>query len=81
MDHALIVEDLPEIRAWLGDVARAAFPQVQVTSVGRRDEAVVGVRAGAHHDRALRGHKRPCLAAAHRQSGGALGERGARKKR
>ena len=40
MDHALIVEDLPEIRAWLGDVARAAFPQVQVTSVGRRDEAL-----------------------------------------
>ena len=40
MDHALIVEDLPEIRSWLGDVARAAFPQLQVTSVGRRDEAL-----------------------------------------
>ena len=40
MDHALIVEDLPEIRTWLGDVARAAFPQLQVTSVGRRDEAL-----------------------------------------
>jgi DNA-binding NarL/FixJ family response regulator len=40
MEHALIVEDLPEIRVWLGDVARAAFPQVQVTSVGRRDEAL-----------------------------------------
>ncbi|HSV55246.1 MAG TPA: response regulator transcription factor [Burkholderiaceae bacterium] len=40
MNSALIVEDLPDIRAWLGDVARAAFPHLQVTSAARRDEAL-----------------------------------------
>lgn len=41
MNSALIVEDLPEIRVWLGDMVRSAFPQLQVTSAGRRDEALV----------------------------------------
>ena len=44
MQHALIVEDLPEIRAWLGDTARAAFPDLRVTAVARRDEALAVVR-------------------------------------
>jgi DNA-binding NarL/FixJ family response regulator len=43
MKRALIVEDLPEIRAWLGDVAAAAFPAIQVTSAGRLDEALAWV--------------------------------------
>jgi DNA-binding NarL/FixJ family response regulator len=40
MKTALVVEDLPEIRSWLGDVARAAFPELEVTSTGRCDEAL-----------------------------------------
>lgn len=47
MNHALIVEDLPEIRAWLGQVARAAFPQLQVVTAGRRDQALACVQEGA----------------------------------
>ncbi len=46
MNSALIVEDLPEVRAWLGDVARAAFPDLQVTTAGRRDEALLHVQRG-----------------------------------
>ena len=46
MNSALIVEDLPEIRAWLGDVARAAFPALHVTTAGRRDEALACVQRG-----------------------------------
>jgi DNA-binding NarL/FixJ family response regulator len=45
MNSALIVEDLPEVRAWLGDVARAAFPALQVTAASRRDEALACVQA------------------------------------
>lgn len=47
MKHALIVEDLPEIRAWLGQVAVAAFPDIEVTSAGRRDEALALVERQA----------------------------------
>ncbi|HSV36863.1 MAG TPA: response regulator transcription factor [Ramlibacter sp.] len=43
MNHVLVVEDLPEIRAWLGGVARAAFPDIRVTSAARRDEAMACV--------------------------------------
>ncbi len=43
MQHALIVEDLPQIRGWLGDVARAAFPAVQVTTAARVDQALACV--------------------------------------
>ncbi|MBK8073138.1 MAG: response regulator transcription factor [Ramlibacter sp.] len=43
MKHALVVEDLPDIRSWLGDVARAAFPELAVRSVARRDEALACV--------------------------------------
>ena len=44
MKRALIVEDLPDIRIWLGQVALAAFPQLQIISAARRDEAVACVR-------------------------------------
>jgi DNA-binding NarL/FixJ family response regulator len=40
MNTALIVEDIPDIRTWLGQVAQAAFPQVQVVAAARRDEAL-----------------------------------------
>jgi DNA-binding NarL/FixJ family response regulator len=53
MNSALIVEDLPEIRAWLGEVARAAFPQLSVTTAARRDEALQCVQGGAAFDLAL----------------------------
>ncbi|CAN5555591.1 response regulator transcription factor [soil metagenome] len=44
MNSALIVEDLPEIRNWLGQVARAAFPTLQVVTAARRDQALVCVQ-------------------------------------
>ncbi|MES2975111.1 MAG: response regulator transcription factor [Pseudomonadota bacterium] len=44
MQHALIVEDLPEIRNWLGQVARAAFPELQVVTAARLDQALVCVQ-------------------------------------
>jgi DNA-binding NarL/FixJ family response regulator len=47
MNSVLIVEDLPDIRAWLGDMARAAFPQAQVAAAGRRDEALAAIEKQA----------------------------------
>ncbi|MCJ0761811.1 response regulator [Variovorax terrae] len=46
MQHALIVEDLPEIRTWLGQVARAAFPSLQVVAAARRDQALACIHQG-----------------------------------
>jgi DNA-binding NarL/FixJ family response regulator len=46
MKTALIVEDLPEIRAWLAEVVDAAFPGVQVTTAARLDEAMQCVAQG-----------------------------------
>ncbi|MCB2037243.1 MAG: response regulator, partial [Ottowia sp.] len=40
MSTTLIVEDLPDIREWLGEVARAALPGTSVVAVGRCDEGV-----------------------------------------
>jgi DNA-binding NarL/FixJ family response regulator len=40
MQHALIVEDLPHVREWLGSVLKAAFPQVQVSLASRRATAL-----------------------------------------
>jgi DNA-binding NarL/FixJ family response regulator len=48
MNNALIVEDLPEIRNWLGQVARAAFPTLQVTAVARLDQALVCVQQNSY---------------------------------
>jgi DNA-binding NarL/FixJ family response regulator len=52
MNSVLIVEDLPEIRTWLGDMARTAFPHTQVTGAGWRDEAL-SVIEGQAFDLAL----------------------------
>ena len=52
MQHALIVEDLPQIREWLAQVAVAAFPQVQVSTAARVDEALATI-AGRTFDLAL----------------------------
>ena len=43
MQRALIVEDLPEIRQWLGEMACEAFPARQVTALARRDQAMAQV--------------------------------------
>ena len=43
MQRALIVEDLPEIRQWLGEMACEAFPALQVTALARRDQAMAQV--------------------------------------
>lgn len=40
MNSALIVEDLPEIRNWLTQVARGAFPELAVMTAARLDEAL-----------------------------------------
>src|SRR5262245_47714372 len=40
MKNALIVEDLPDIRAWLGEMAVDAFPELQVTTAARRGDAM-----------------------------------------
>lgn len=40
MQHALIVEDLPEIRNWLGQVVCAAFAGLQVVTAARLDQAL-----------------------------------------
>lgn len=44
MKSALVVEDLPEIRQWLGEVACEAFPGLQVTAVARRDEGLARIQ-------------------------------------
>ncbi|RYY54266.1 MAG: response regulator, partial [Comamonadaceae bacterium] len=43
MNHALIVEDLPDIREWLIEVTRTAFPSVNVVTAGRREDALACV--------------------------------------
>lgn len=40
MQHALIVEDLPHVREWLGAVLKAAFPHAQISLASRRDTAL-----------------------------------------
>ena len=44
MKSALIVEDLPDIRQWLTQVAQSAFADLQVVSAARRDEALLRVQ-------------------------------------
>lgn len=44
MKHVLIVEDLPDIRQWLADAARAAFPNIRVTQAARCDEALICIQ-------------------------------------
>ncbi len=40
VNTALILEDLPEIRHWLCQTAQQAFPQLQITAVGRVQDAL-----------------------------------------
>ena len=47
MKQALVVEDLAEVRDWLVDIAQAVFPGVEVTAVGRADEAMACAGGGA----------------------------------
>ena len=43
MERALIVEDLPEIRIWLAEMVREAFPGIACVTAPRRDEALQAV--------------------------------------
>ena len=40
MRQALVVEDLPDVREWLADVARSAFPELEVTTAARAEEGL-----------------------------------------
>ena len=40
MNSTLVVEDLPDIRAWLVDTVRLAFPHTEVVAVGRCRDGV-----------------------------------------
>ncbi|WBY03637.1 response regulator transcription factor [Ramlibacter tataouinensis] len=43
MKSALIVEDIPDIRAWLAQVAQEAFPGLQLVQASRFSEAVTAL--------------------------------------
>lgn len=43
MKSALVIEDLPEIRSWLAEVARETFPGLRVVEAARLDEALACV--------------------------------------
>lgn len=45
MKTALIVEDLPDIRAWLAEVAQEAFPGLRLTLAARCSEGVAAIAA------------------------------------
>lgn len=44
MKHALIVEDLAEVRDWLAAVTRAAFADIAVVFAARRDQALEEIK-------------------------------------
>jgi DNA-binding NarL/FixJ family response regulator len=46
MNPVLVVEDQPDVRAWLVDTARAAFADAQVLAFGRCQEALAHVAQG-----------------------------------
>lgn len=48
MKHALVVEDLPEVRAWLVELLRSAFPGIQVETTGRAADGAVRALVGRH---------------------------------
>jgi DNA-binding NarL/FixJ family response regulator len=47
MKTALVVEDLPDIRDWLADMARSAFPDLRVVAAARREEGLAWVHREA----------------------------------
>ncbi|HSW18844.1 MAG TPA: response regulator transcription factor [Ramlibacter sp.] len=46
MKTALIVEDLPDARQWLGEIACTAFPAIAIELAARMDDALAQVAAG-----------------------------------
>ena len=52
INSTLVVEDLPDIRAWLVDTVRLAFPQTEVLAVGRCRDGI-GEAATRRFDLAL----------------------------
>ena len=40
MRRALVVEDLADVRDWLAEVARSAFPALEVTTAARAEEGL-----------------------------------------
>ena len=48
MKAALIVEDLPDIRTWLGEVAQEAFPGLRLTLASRFSEGVSAIGKGRY---------------------------------
>lgn len=47
MKNALVVEDLPDIRDYIADVARSAFPQLRVVTAARREDGMALVQQEA----------------------------------
>ncbi len=45
MQNVLIVEDMPEIRYWLGQTAQQAFPQLKICAVSHVREALSQIKA------------------------------------
>ena len=45
MRQALVLEDLADVREWLADVARSAFPTLEVTTAARADEGLAQAAA------------------------------------
>jgi DNA-binding NarL/FixJ family response regulator len=48
MKHALVVEDLPAVRAWLVELLRSAFPGIQVETTDRAADGAVRALVGRH---------------------------------
>ena len=40
MKAVLVIEDLPDIRSWLVDTVRVAFPDAEVTAIGRCGDGI-----------------------------------------
>lgn len=45
MDHILLLEDIPEIRAWLKALVKQVFPNSQITEASRVQDALAQVNA------------------------------------
>jgi len=52
MRQALVVEDLADVREWLADVARSAFPDLEVTTAARAEDGL-SLAASKRFDLAL----------------------------
>ena len=43
MDHVLLLEDIPEIRAWLKALVQQVFPRSQITECARVGDALSAI--------------------------------------